>query len=204
MKRLSITCALLLVSVGLLATAATAAPVARTASTRLPSLEGEVLAQLNKTRVERGLRPLVASDSLQSASVLHSTAMLTGGFFQHESADGSPFSDRVKRFYPVAGFQTWTVGENLLYSSGEITAEAVIQAWLDSPGHRRNLLSPAWREVGVGAFEAASAGGTFGGSQTLVVTMDFGARSGGTSVAAATKHVKKKRVQRVLPLPSTS
>ena len=67
MKRLSITCALLLVSVGLLSTAATAAPVARTASTRLPSLEGEVLAQLNKTRVERGLRPLVASDSLQSA-----------------------------------------------------------------------------------------------------------------------------------------
>jgi uncharacterized protein YkwD len=56
-------------------------------------------------------------------------------------------------------------------------AGAVIQAWLDSPAHRDNMLGTGWREVGIGAMRASSAGGTFGGKPTWVITMDFGIRT---------------------------
>ena len=182
---------LLCCSVGL----ATAAPTSPTATTRLQSLEGDILVELNRTRAEHGLRPLTRSEPLQGAAVFHSRAMLAGGFFEHESKDGSPFSDRVRRFYPSAGAAEWSVGENLLFTSGTVGAGAVINAWLNSPGHRRNMLSPAWREVGIGAVKTRSAGGVFGGGPVLVVTMDFGVRT-------ASKTIAQKDVQRVLPLPS--
>ena len=127
---------------------ATAAPTSSTATTRLQSLEGDILVELNRTRAEHGLRPLTRSEPLQGAAVFHSRAMLAGGFFEHDSKDGSPFSDRVRRFYPSAGAAEWSVGENLLFTTGTVGAAAVINAWLNSPGHRRNMLSPAWREVG--------------------------------------------------------
>ena len=47
-----------------------------------------------------------------------------------------------------------------------------------SPAHRENMLTPEWREVGIGSLRARSAGGIFAGEATWVITMDFGARSG--------------------------
>ena len=104
--------------------------------------------------------------------------MLQVGFFAHESADGSPFSDRLKRYYSPRGYATWSVGENLLFSTADIDAAAAIRAWLDSPSHRHNLLSPGWREVGISAQRSDAAGGTFDGESTWVITTDFGVRTG--------------------------
>ena len=48
--------------------------------------------------------------------------------------------------------------------------------WMNSPGHRDNLLSRRWREIGLGALHVESAGGEFGGGPVTVVTADFGIR----------------------------
>jgi uncharacterized protein YkwD len=133
----------------------------------LPELEAAILGELNAVRAERGLRPLLSSRGLQAAARSHSRAMLETGAFRHESADGTAFSDRIRRFYPSRGFRSWSVGENLLYSSGEPPAREAVAAWLDSPSHRRNMLSPSWREAGVGI--SLGAGASF-------VTVDFGTR----------------------------
>jgi uncharacterized protein YkwD len=169
--------ALLLAVTGSIAGQTRAATTAPAAAARLEMLEQSVLTSLNATRSSHGLRPLLLSNDLQSAAVSHSRSMVAGGYFKHESEDGSPFSLRVKEYYAAAGFARWSVGENLLYATDELDAGSVIQAWLQSPSHRRNILSPAWREVGIGAIHASSAGGEFGGARTLVVTMDFGTRS---------------------------
>ena len=103
--------------------------------------------------------------------------MLALGFFSHTSADGTAFSDRIKRYYTSRGFTTWSVGEALLASeSDDIDAKAVVSAWLDSPPHREILLSPNWRDAGIGAFYTPSAPSQFGGAGAIVVTADFGLR----------------------------
>jgi uncharacterized protein YkwD len=57
-------------------------------------------------------------------------------------------------------------------------ATAIVEAWLNSPPHREIILSPTWRDAGIGALYALAAPQEFGGSQTIVVTADFGLRSG--------------------------
>jgi len=161
-----------------LASPAMAADAAPAATHRLQALDQQVLAALNRTRADHGLRPLVMSNELQGAAVAHSQAMLAQGFFAHDPPNGSPFASRVRGFYRSAGYDSWAVGENLIYSTDELTAGTAIAAWMASPAHRKNMLTPGWREVGIGSLHASSAGGLFAGEPTWVITMDFGARSG--------------------------
>ena len=120
--------------------------------------------------------------------------------FQHDSPDGTSFVQRLKHFYSPSGYSRWTAGENILYNTGDIEADTAIQAWLDSPPHRRNMLDPEWREVGIGSVHASTAGGTFGGGPAWVITMDFGARTGGakaaTKVVASLKNVTAKKAKK--------
>ena len=119
--------------------------------------------------------------------------MLQNGFYAHESQDGSSFSARLKRFYSPNGWRSWTTGENLLYNSAEMSVDEAIQAWMESPHHRDNILNPNWRDVGIASLYAPTAGGTFGNEPTWIITMDFGARSG--VLKAAKPAVKKKPVR---------
>ena len=177
-KRALILCVLLLAATGVIAGPAGAGGTAPASTERLRALDREILVRLNETRAGHGLRPLVLSGGLQDAAVSHSRAMLEGGFFAHESKDGSSFVARVKRHYRASGYTSWSAGENLLYSTTAVDAAAAIEAWLGSPAHRENMLTPQWREVGIGSVHAASAGGAFGGESTWVITMDFGIRTG--------------------------
>jgi uncharacterized protein YkwD len=130
-------------------------------------------------RARHGLRPLAVARGLRTAAAVHSSALATSGLFQHESVDGSSFDRRLSRFYPRAGSAYWTVGENLMYGSAPITARTTVRVWMDSPGHRRNLLSSLWREIGVAAVLATAAPGVYGGDDVVIVTADFGSRSHG-------------------------
>ena len=79
---------------------------------------------------------------------------------------------------------TWSVGEALLASQGSaVEADAIVKAWLESPPHRAIILSPAWRDAGIGAMYASSAPGEFGGADAIVVTADFGLREGRTGAS---------------------
>ena len=77
--------------------------------------------------------------------------MGTFGFFDHDSRDGSEFWKRVQRFYGPDGYGSWSVGENLLWSSGTLDAAAALKLWMGSPGHRKNILTARWREIGLSA-----------------------------------------------------
>lgn len=199
MKRASLCLAFLCVLTGLIAGSASGERSAPSSTDRLGSLEQGVLSRVNVVRASKGLRPLVLSNGLGQAALAHSQSMLNAGFFAHESRDGSPFFARIKRYYPAAGFHRWAAGENLLFSSGNLTGSSVIRAWLNSPPHRENLLAPNWREVGIAALHASSAPGIFGGDPAVLITMDFGARSG--SSAQALDSVEPK-VTRELPDPA--
>jgi uncharacterized protein YkwD len=105
--------------------------------------------------------------------------MLDDGYFAHESADGTAFSDRIRRYYTNRGWRSWSVGEALLASQGlSIDATGVVKAWLESPPHREIILSPTFRDAGIGVVWAPSAPRAFGGAETVVVTADFGLREG--------------------------
>lgn len=159
---------------GVASVGAAGAPTAQ--AQRVASLEQPILHELNAVRAAHGLRPLRVSPGLRTAAVGHSRAMLTGGFFAHTSRDGSSFSERIRRSYGPTGFAAWSVGENLLFTSVAIEPSAALAAWMASPPHRRNILSPVWREVGIAVLRSPSAGGTFRGGHAWVVTMDFGSR----------------------------
>lgn len=140
-------------------------------------LETQVLVGLNVVRRQYGLAPLRLSRQLSSAADVHSRAMGTHGFFAHDSRDGSEFWKRVQRFYGSGGYEKWSVGENLLWSSGTLTAPAALELWMKSPGHRKNILTPRWREIGLSAVSVKAAPGVFGGRDVVIITSDFGVRS---------------------------
>jgi uncharacterized protein YkwD len=149
---------------------------ARRSTALLSALESRLLARVNSVRRSHGLRGLELSRGLTAAADYHSRQMTQHGFFEHESRGGSSFWKRVQRFYSSRGFRSWEVGENLAYGSPDLGAEATVRMWMNSPGHRANLLSRRWREIGLGALHAVSAGGEFGGGPVTVVTADFGIR----------------------------
>ena len=199
MKLATVLFALLIGVTGLIAGPASAAGAAPSATERLQALDHDILVRLNAARTAHGLRPLVLSSDLQRAAVAHSRSMLEAGFFAHDSRDGSPFVARVGSFYRSAGYHTWSVGENILYNTAEIDASTAMEAWLESPAHRENMLAPAWREVGIGSLHASAAGGAFSGEPTWVITMDFGTRSAGKSVKPAKPSRHRRPALRSLP-----
>ena len=169
--------------VGVLATAPLATATATTThgSQRrqvlaLPSLNASIVARVNAIRVGRGLQRVTVAPGLAAAARLHSRQMAQTGRFQHESPDGTPFWQRVQRFYRKGGFHNWTVGETLVWQSPTATAAKVVTAWLDSPPHREILFDPRWREVGVSAVQDTAAPGDFEGLEATIVTADFGVR----------------------------
>jgi uncharacterized protein YkwD len=141
----------------------------------LRALELDVVARINAQRGARGLKPLRVSRGLTAAATYHSREMGLNGFFEHESVNGAPFWKRIERFYP-AGRSWWAVGENIFYESPDTTARSTVHEWMTSAPHRENILSPEWREIGIGAAHFASAKGTFEGGSVTIVTADFGAR----------------------------
>ena len=156
-------------SVAALIVPATAAPSARRGTTTLNSLESGVLQQLNAIRTQHGLVPLKLSTRLTAASVQHSREMAVDGYFEHSSHDGTAFWKRIGRWYSPAGFRTWSVGENLLWSSPDVAPATALQRWMNSPEHRANILDARWREVGVSAVHLSAASGTYGGREVTIL-----------------------------------
>jgi uncharacterized protein YkwD len=140
------------------------------------SLEQQVFEELNRVRAARGLPKIRTQAGLRSAANEHSRSMLSAGFFAHESPDGTPFHNRIRRYYPSQGWQKWSVGETLVSGHSTLDARAIVAAWLNSPSHRDVILSRSWRRVGLGAYLHPVAPGAFGGSESVVVTADFGLR----------------------------
>jgi uncharacterized protein YkwD len=155
----------------------TRAPAAKRATVSVSALEAQVLADVNATRRQRGLRPLRFSVALARAADAHSRDMAKRGYFSHTSLDGAEFWQRVQRFYPSAGFRSWSVGENLVWASPDLSSASAVSLWMGSPPHRANLVSRQWREIGLSAVHVPAAPGVFGGHPVTIVTANFGSRT---------------------------
>jgi uncharacterized protein YkwD len=143
----------------------------------LSSYEADIVRRINAIRASRGRRPLRVSRQLSAAAAFHTNQMGLRGFFEHESANGAEFWKRIERFYPVLRGRSWSVGENIVWGSPDLSAAAAVREWMNSPPHRENLLSRQWREIGLGGAHFDSAPGTYRGGPVTIVTADFGTRA---------------------------
>jgi uncharacterized protein YkwD len=146
------------------------------------------LCLLNDERAAAGLRPLSYSAALTQPSAAYSTRMVSENFFAHESPDGSTLESRLAAARYIAPDGDWFVGENLAWGQGNLaTARSIAIAWMNSPGHRHNILEPEFTEVGIGIVPGTPGDPTWGATYTT----DFGdvthaaASSASTAVATA-------------------
>jgi uncharacterized protein YkwD len=115
------------------------------------------LCLLNAERRSRGLRALRPNGRLRAAAEDYSRDMVEHAFFAHVSAtNGSTLRDRVSAASYLKGATSWQLGENLAWGSGELSTPArTVQAWMRSSGHRQNILTARFREIGIGILPGA-------------------------------------------------
>ncbi|MGH9459428.1 MAG: CAP domain-containing protein [Thermoanaerobaculia bacterium] len=134
-----------------------------------------IVAAMNEERARYGLEPLVSDARLAAAANDRAADMIARGYFAHVDPDGtSPFVTVVRH-----GYRYQAVGENL--AVGYRTAQAVVEEWMRSPGHRENILSPKYAEVGI-AIDPRAPVSRYSGP--TVVAM-YGAERGSYQSAAA-------------------
>jgi uncharacterized protein YkwD len=131
-----------------------------------------LLGLLNAARAEHGAPPLQLDARLARSARRHSCDMVAHHYFAHESRSGARFSARIVRAGWMRGRRHWRVGENLAWGSGRRASHAAtVSAWLHSPAHRRILLSPGFRVVGIGIVRGTPVAGR---SRGRTYTTDFG------------------------------
>jgi uncharacterized protein YkwD len=136
---------------------------------------------MNAMRANKGLSPLVQQAQLAHASVDHSQDMVDNHYFAHDSLDGRDIVARLKAVFYIPRDGDWVIGENLAWGSGALsTPRSLVNAWMNSPPHRANLLASDYRDVGMGVVYGTP---DQDASDGITVTTDFGTRFG---VAART------------------
>ena len=114
-------------------------------------MEEEILRLTNEERAAEGLSPLSYDTKLRTIAAGHSADMLENDYFSHDDQDGCSSSCRASD----AGYRWRAIGENIYMMSGfklsaEKAAAKVVDGWMDSPGHKANILGNSFTESGVG------------------------------------------------------
>jgi len=164
------TVALTLLAAGCLLAPLFGSPLISSADAK-PSLDGReraIVRAINHQRAKHGLSKLRSSSRLARAADFHSWEMLDADYFAHESRDGGPFDQRVRRYAKHKA-----LGETLamLRGCGRKAARRIVRMWMNSPGHRAVLLSSSYRKVGLGKRI-----GDLRGDRACLITADFGSR----------------------------
>lgn len=120
------------------------------ASASSPSSFEEQVAQLvNQQRTKAGLKPLTHRADVKNVAQKKAQDMINSNYFSHTSPNyGSPF-DMLKTF----GISYSYAGENI--AKGQKTPQEVMNAWMNSSGHRANILKPEYDAIGVGYYHGA-------------------------------------------------
>jgi uncharacterized protein YkwD len=142
---------------------------------RTSDLARAVVCEINRVRSGHGLHRVQANRDMEQAARRHTLEMVRRNFFSHESPGGATPADRLRRSGYLRSRTGWHVGETIAWGTGPLsTPAAIVRAWMHSPGHRRILLTPDFRNIGVGAVAGLPVtgqryrGGTY--------TADFGVR----------------------------
>jgi uncharacterized protein YkwD len=126
--------------------------------------EAAAFCLINKRRARRGIRNLKRNNALYSAAEGHADDMVQNHYFSHASKGGGAPAGRASAAGYKEGSSPWQVGENIAWGSGTLsTPAAIVQAWMNSSGHRKNLLRRSFRETGLaiapGTPDPATGGG---------------------------------------------
>ncbi|OGZ31888.1 MAG: hypothetical protein A2V69_00545 [Candidatus Portnoybacteria bacterium RBG_13_40_8] len=124
----------------------------------------EVVKYTNAERTKSGLQPLVVNVKLGASAKLKVEDMFNNQYFGHDSPLGITIGDLVAS----VGYEFISIGENLALGNFEDDID-LVEAWMESPGHRENILNPKYKEIGV-----AVAKGTFEGKTTWMAVQHFG------------------------------
>jgi uncharacterized protein YkwD len=130
---------------------------------------------LNRQRHRHHLHGLRPDPALRRAASRYARQMVRQRFFEHTSPLGTTFVQRIARTAYLADANGWSLGENLAWGS-EVLARPrqIVRAWMHSPGHRRNILDPRFREVGIGIVLGTPRGSAPGATYVN----EFGRRGG--------------------------
>jgi uncharacterized protein YkwD len=128
---------------------------------------------INAVRRDHGLSALRLNARLSSAARGHSVDMVRRRYFAHDTPEGLSPTVRVRRTGYLRANRRWIVGETLAWWRGRAAPSQIVRAWMHSPPHREVLLTPAFRDVGIGiALGVPRPIGRGGGTYTA----DFGVR----------------------------
>ncbi|MCX5366163.1 CAP domain-containing protein [Streptomyces sp. NBC_00124] len=114
----------------------------------------EVVDLTNRERARHGLPPLAVDAFLTTAAQAHSADMIARAFYSHTSPEGSQPWDRAA----AAGSRRRSIGENI--ACGQRSPAEVVEGWMNSPGHRANILKPDFTHIGIG-FAGGGSSGTY-------------------------------------------
>jgi uncharacterized protein YkwD len=139
----------------------------------LPAVAAATVCLLNEERAARGLDPVQENAALTQASLAYSRRLVTESFFAHEAPDGTDVVDRLTATGYIRPGSGWEVGENLAWAQGALASPRnVVDAWMESPGHKANVLTRAYREIGIGIVLGTPTAGPDGST----FTTNFGRR----------------------------
>src|SRR3954449_9120806 len=140
------------------------------------------LCLLNNERAAAGLHPVAEAQGLTQPSAAYSARMVAERFFAHVSPDGGTLVDRLTAAGYIAPDGDWTVGENIAWGQGDLaTPRNIAVAWMNSPGHRHNILTGEFTEIGIGIALGTPGDPSWGATYTT----DFGAVAGHEALATA-------------------
>ena len=131
-----------------------------------PLARDALLCELDRVRRRHDQPRLRGDPALDTAAQRHAEDMRQRGYFAHDSPGGGELRDRLRRVRYTRKGCSWRAGEVLAWGTGErSTAASTVRAWLDSPSHRRVVLSGRYAELGLGLqagtpFTAGSSGVT--------------------------------------------
>jgi uncharacterized protein YkwD len=128
------------------ATEATTESTTESTTVATDEIANEILAITNDIRVQNGLSALTLDKDLTAAAAYHAKDMYDNSYFDHTSKDGTDFYTRIRRFTTAYS----TLGENI--AKGNMTAEEVMDLWMNSEGHRANILNAEYKHVGIAQY----------------------------------------------------
>ena len=139
----------------------------------LPVVAAATVCLLNEERAAHGLDPVRENTALTRASHAYSQRLVAESFFAHEAPDGTDVVDRLTATGYIRPGSGWEVGENLAWAQGALASPAnVVKAWMESPGHKANVLTRSYREIGIGIVLGTPKAGPDGST----FTTNFGRR----------------------------
>jgi uncharacterized protein YkwD len=130
---------------------------------------------VNRQRLIHGEQPLLLNSKLQRSAQNHTISMVAEDYFSHYDPDGETPAERMKASgYIYSSEIGYEIGENIAWGTLSLaTPKAIVQAWMESPGHRENILDSAYREAAIGVLPEVPAAFAEGQSGAIY-TQDFG------------------------------